>query len=248
MKQAVKSLLNQLADRTGYELRKKESRLQSEARFGIDILGYLIDDLASRRGVENIFLFQAGANDGLSEDEVCPILRKHKIQSVLCEPLPDAFANLQNTYAGCDHAKLAQCAVGSSDGELKLYRISQQFRPSESTKIASFDRQHVEHFLRVWDLPDEALTTEIVPCKTVSTILTDAQAKQIDIAVLDTEGMDDLICQQLLNLDTPPSVLKFEYVNSPIENIKMLMQQLTNLEYRFVRGGYDITATRAHEN
>ena len=56
--------------------------------------------------------------------------------------------------------------------------------------------------------------------------------------------MDHEICLQLLELDSPPSIIQFEYTNSPIESMNALMNRLTVLGYRFSRSRLDITAAR----
>jgi hypothetical protein len=126
-----------------------------------------------------------------------------------------------------------------------LFRLAPQLAQHESSKIASFDRAHVEHYRALWRLPVEAVITEQVPCLTVQSLLEPLARDHVDLAVIDTEGMDHLICRDLLQLTPAPEVIHFEYANSPIDEIRALFAELTARGYTFVRGGLDVTAARA---
>jgi FkbM family methyltransferase len=243
----AKLLIKGLAARAGYEIRKiprNPSRLTPDARFGLNVLGYLVEELLAHRGAAALSLLEVGANDGRDEDSVHDILKRHTIPAILCEPLPDAFTRLTHTYGGFDHVQLAQCAIASYDGELELYRIAPGVGDNMLSKIASFDRDHVEYFRHFHELPAESVVSETVPCKTIRSLLAAYSRESIDIAVVDTEGMDHLICSQILELSPPPTIVQFEYCNSPIASVKSLMERLTTLGYRFSRSGLDITAAR----
>jgi hypothetical protein len=79
---------------------------------------------------------------------------------------------------------------------------------------------------------------------TIPTLLLKFGITSVDIAVLDMEGMDHLICPALLQLEPRPRIIQFEYTNSPREAVLGLMEQLTRGGYRFVRSGLDIVAAR----
>jgi len=242
----AKQLIKGLAARAGYEIRairRNPSRLTPDARFGLNVLGYLAEELLTHRGASALSLLQVGANDGRDEDSVHDILERHTIPAILCEPLPDTFTRLTHTYSGFGHVRLAQCAIASYDGELELYRIAPDGR-NEFSKIASFNRAHVEQFRRRWELPAESVVSETVPCKTIRSLLAAYGRETVDIAVVDTEGMDHLICPPILELSPPPTIIQFEYCNSPIDSVKSLMERLTTLGYLFSRSGLDITAAR----
>ena len=242
----AKLLIKGLAARAGYEIRairRNPSRLTPDARFGLNVLGYLAEELLAHSGAAALSLLQVGANDGRDEDSVHDILERHTIPAILCEPLPDTFTRLTHTYSGFDHVRLAQCAIASYDGELELYRIAPD-GGKEFSKIASFNRDHVEQFRRRSELPAESVVSETVPCKTIRSLLAAYGRETIDIAVVDTEGMDHLICSQFLEISPPPTIIQFEYCNSPIDSVKLLMERLTTLGYRFARSGLDITAAR----
>ena len=243
----AKRLIKSLVARAGYEIRgipTEPSLLAPDARYGLNILDYLAEELLAQRGAAALSLLEVGANDGRDEDSVHEFLKKHAVPAILCEPLPETFTRLTETYRGFDHFRLSQCAIASYDGELELYRIAPGASLNRLSKITSFNRYHVEHFQRQWKLPVESVVCETVPCKTIRSLLSAYGRESIDIAVVDTEGVDHLICSQILELSPLPTILQFEYCNSPIANVKSLMKRLTTLGYLFARSGIDITAAR----
>jgi FkbM family methyltransferase len=243
----AKTFIKELIDRSGYELRRKPTRLQPDSRFGLNVLDSLVDQLVRHTEPGALRLLQIGANDGKDEDATRDILLRHSIPALLCEPLPDAFAQLKETYTGLSHVRLAQCAVGTSDGSLSMFRIDPTIGHAEATKIASFDRRHVAHFQRAWKLPPKSIICETVPCMTIPTLLSQHGLNSVDVAILDMEGMDHLVCPALLQLDPRPKIIQFEYTNSPIADVAALMNELTNAGYLFLRSGLNIVAARMLE-
>jgi hypothetical protein len=75
-------------------------------------------------------------------------------------------------------------------------------------------------------------------------LLHSVDRKTADILVIDTEGMDHMICDQALDLADPPSILHFEYVHSPKEDVHALFSKLSQKNYGFVRNGLNITAAQ----
>jgi hypothetical protein len=130
----VKAIIKGLIDRTGYEIRRKPTQLAPDARFGLNVLHGFVESLARRSQPGTLQLLQIGANDGKDEDVVREILLRHPISALLCEPLLDAFAQLELTYSNVSHVRLARCAVGTLDGELNLFRLDPSYRHAEGTK------------------------------------------------------------------------------------------------------------------
>lgn len=240
----AKTWVKRILAQKGYQIIRVPERLKVDARFGLEVLGYLVDDLASRSSANKLSLLQVGANDGKDEDPVFEILRRLPIPSILCEPLPDLFARLEQTYASFDYVKPVQCAIASTDGELTLYRIAASAGPQIHSKVTSFNRGHVQHFVNKHELPPESLVEEKVPSLTVGSLLNARGWNSVDIVAIDTEGMDHLVCAQALKLDPLPQIIHFEYCNSPIMKVQEIMKTLTEHGYRFVRSGIDITAMR----
>ena len=117
--------------------------------------------------------------------------------------------------------------------------------PLTHSKISSFDRSRVQHFINLHKLPSESLVKETVPSSTVASLLKAHGRESVDIVAIDTEGMDHLVCSQVLKLNPLPEIIHFEYCNSPIQSVLDLMESLNDLGYHFARSGIDITARRS---
>lgn len=189
-------------------------------------------------------LLQIGANNGVDEDAVRPILERHAIRTFLCEPMPDSFAKLQANYASFAHVTPLNVAVGERTGALDLFRVDPAHTTNNTELVASFDRDHVEHFRRIWNIPEGGIRVQTVPCFSIPDLIEQCGVERFDIVAVDTEGMDHLICNQLLNQPSPPDVLMFEYTSSPVRSVMQLMSRLEQTGYLFARGGLDVTAVK----
>jgi FkbM family methyltransferase len=244
MREAFASWLRRLAAKGGYSVRKIPRTMPVDSVTGLNVLELLVEKLVTQRGIAGLFLVQIGANDGLQEDPVRPILERQALSALLCEPVPEAFERLRASYRGITHAVLNQCAVGMTSGELELYQVRSSATEHDRTLVTSFDPTHVEHYCRLWNLPLERITRVTVPCKTVPDLLRESGRTTANIVVTDTEGMDHIICNQFLDLDVPPDIIHFEYCNSPVDSIGALFRRLESMGYGFARSGLDVTAAR----
>ncbi|MDQ2926525.1 MAG: FkbM family methyltransferase, partial [Acidobacteriota bacterium] len=242
----MKEVLRSVAHSLGYDViryKSKGGRMHSDTRFGLDVFRLVVEDLVLRRPQDSLTLLQIGANDGVREDPVRPILTANGIRGVLVEPLPEPFQQLTATYADLQGVTTVNCAIGAQDGNLMLYHLAPNL-VEEASLIASFDRANVEKWQSIWGLNPSAVLAREVPCRTVATLLREQGIETLTIAAVDTEGMDHIICNQLLDLPCPPEVLHFEYVNSPEFEVRQLIQRLEDMGYRMARSGLDITALR----
>ena len=216
--------------------------MRSDLRFGLNVFGLVVDDYFKSHRAEDTTLLQIGANDGVQQDPVRPILVERGLRAILVEPIPEVYEQLRANYSGFAHVETVNSAIGTSDGKLKLYMLNPG-SAGESSLIASFDEASVENFRQMWKLPREQMAAMEVPCLTVKTILAKSGLTRVNIAAVDTEGMDHLICRQLLDLDPPPEIIHFEYANCPEFEVRDVLSQLQRMNYAVARSGLDMTAT-----
>jgi FkbM family methyltransferase len=241
LKSAIQGMLAPL----GYEIRKIPTTLQMDARWGLNVFELVMNDLLKQHQAQDLVLLQVGANDGVDQDPVRKILEAHPIRSYLCEPLPDVYDKLVKNYQGFSHATPVRCAVGARSEPLTLYRLAQGKTNWNDQLVASFDRKNVEPYAAAAGLPPSAIVAEQVPCFSVADFMAEQKLQRIDIAAIDTEGMDHLICTQLLDLPQLPTVIHFEYANNPLPAIQALLKKMESKGYLFVRSGIDITAVKS---
>ena len=240
----LKSLAHRLLAAVGYELRRPPTKLPADARFGINVFEMVVERILTGDDPRRRCLLQVGANNGIDEDAVRPILERFPLRSFLCEPMPDSFAKLQANYASFANVTPLNVAVGERTGSLDLFRVDPKAVTNNTELVASFDRQHVEHFRKLWNIPEGGISVQTVKCFSIPDLLVQCGVDRFDIVAVDTEGMDHLICDQVLGLASPPDVLMFEYTSSPIRRVLELMARLEQMGYLFARSGLDITAVR----
>ena len=242
----LKSMVRKSLRSVGYDIVRYEDHgalMQWDCRYGLNVFGLVVDELLRSRPGQPLTLLQIGANDGVRQDPVRPVLAHPNVQGVLVEPIPSVHEKLRTNYAGFPNVRTANSAIGGADGTLTLYALDRRSF-DDASLVASFDRRHVERFRRIWDMREDELVSHDVPCLTVQTILGHHGWKRVDIAVADTEGMDHLICNQLLDLDEPPEIIHFEYALSPEFEIRRILERLEQMNYAVARTGLDMTATR----
>jgi FkbM family methyltransferase len=241
LKTAVRRALRSV----GYDIVRydpQRQRMRFDLRFGLNVFELVVNDFLKSRPAETITLLQIGANDGMQQDPVRPILAGHAIRAVLVEPIPEVYERLCANYAGFARVQTVNSAIGVEDGTLQLFMLNPGLA-GESSLVTSFDKAAVENFRRLWKLEPDQMIAREVPCLTVASILARSAVDHAHIAAVDTEGMDCLICNQLLDLDAPPEIIHFEYANCPEAEVRKLLARLEQMGYAVARSGLDITAT-----
>lgn len=191
-------------------------------------------------------LLQIGANDGVRNDPVRPLVIRHKLPALLVEPLPDLFERLQANYTGQPDIALERCAIGEKSGKGTIYRVRPDpDLPEWLQGIASFDRSHLSSAkFGVRDLEQRVEAVE-VPVMTIPELLDKHHFTDCDLLQVDTEGFDTQIVHWALDAGLRPAVIHYEFVHtSPDLRVRCKMR-LVELGYEFIDVGRDTLAVRA---
>jgi FkbM family methyltransferase len=205
-----------------------------------------LDALSRERGGRLSFI-QIGANDGLRNDPVREFVVRDGWHGVFVEPLPTVFAELKKNYPGSRFAGLhfENVAVSRQDGEtLEFWTFSDTFLASLTpddrvnyVQKSSFNRTHVEEFVRHDPLGERALQRIVVPCVTASTLAARYFPDgAFDLLVIDAEGYDKIILDSIDFSRTRPRVIFFEskYLGADADGIH---RRLESAGYRVRRVG-----------
>ena len=157
-----------------------------------------------------------GANDGPSTDPIFPLMQEHpEWRGTFVEPVPYLFAKLKKNYAGKAHCTFVNAAVSTAAGALKFHYVSPQARldhpefPTWVEQLGTFDKKIITDAL---DGRLEPYIAEAeVEAVTLRELLARAQITAIDVLLIDTEGHDWKILQQLDLQQFQPGVILFEY-------------------------------------
>ena len=188
---------------------------------------------------------QIGANDGVMNDPLRPLVLQYRLPGLLVEPIPDRFARLQANYAGQPGVEFEQCAIGEHDGEATIYRV----RPSPDMPewlqgLASFDRRHLSS--RKFGFKDlerhvEGLTVRVL---SMSTLLSQHKLEACDLLQIDTEGYDCRLVQYAIRAGLRPAVINYEFIHVQPEERARCKRLLADHGYSFLDIGRDTLAVR----
>ncbi len=176
---------------------------------------------------------QIGAFDGALDDDLRELVTKHRLQGVLIEPQPSAFARLQQTYRNQPQVKLLQAAIAEQEGARELF-----CKRGEASMVASFDRSH----LRRHGVPDHDIVSQSVACHTVESAMRAGELDRVDVLQIDAEGYDWPIIRSIDFSRCRPRILRFEYRHMRPAEADTCLEHLASHGYRFVIESRDIIA------
>ena len=91
-------------------------------------------------------LIQIGANDGLRFDDLNFFIKKHKVKSLLVEPLEHYFDNLKKNYQNYENIFFENSAITVDEKDKFLFTVSQKYihlYDDHIPGINSFEKQHL---------------------------------------------------------------------------------------------------------
>lgn len=211
----LKQVIRKAVRATGYDL-VRDTRHET-VHHPFYLLGFLISELMQRARTEVTFV-QAGANDGMDGDPLRASILRYHLRGLLIEPLPSAFARLQQNYASEPQVQLANCAVGSAAGRATLYGDD-----------------------RCASLTGTGLATE-VEVRTLPDLLAAYGLPAPSILVVDVEGLDAAIVLSALDAGLRPPIIMYESVHLPRATQDECLRRLEAAGYAFVDADVDTYA------
>jgi FkbM family methyltransferase len=184
--------------------RERELRIEAEGR-GDDSLSRpalydLEQKLDSIIGREKGFFVEAGAHDGFTQSNTYWLERFRGWHGLLVEPMPELAAEARLSRP---HARLFECALASEDsaGERVRMEAGDLFSMVEGSRGDGWTRKGTFLGWRDTYLLD-------VEARTLSSLLDEIQAPEIDLLSLDVEGFEARALEGLdLGRHTPRYIL-----------------------------------------
>jgi len=200
-----------LAQSAGVGIYRHWPRPPASNVFALTVSDVLLKKVLHPGGSPSDFTFiQIGANDGRTNDPLRRLVLKYGFQGVLVEPQPEVFKRLVANYSGVPGLQFENSAVGTTDGEMTLYR----FRPGPGVPewadcLASFSR---EHLIRNFDNVTGEVEEITVPTITFNTLLSRYRLPSVDLLQIDTEGFDYEILKMIDFRTFRPTIINFEHL------------------------------------
>lgn len=167
---------------------------------------------------------QIGASDGLRWDPIREFVIRDRWQGIFVEPLPSMFQALKNNYRYIDKGRLVfvNAAISSAErANMSFWTFNEAFMVNLSleqriiySQKSSFNKEHVERWISLNDLPNTVLQEVIVPCMTLNDLLASYwNWGAIDLIVIDAEGYESVIIPTIDFANVRPKALFFESHN-----------------------------------
>jgi FkbM family methyltransferase len=199
---------------------------------------------------KDIFVFQAGAMDGITFDDMRGYIDKYSWGGVFVEPIPEVYEKLKSNLSTRSNHIFENVAVADYDGTLEMMYVP-------DSKIQEYDLQlgykgmatafpprngfgsDYERDVFVKDNYSEKIN---VKCLTLDSILKNNNVEKIDVFLTDTEGMDWEIFKQLDLTKYRPKCIRVEHMNLFPEELSALKEKLEIGGYVYEIGSQDVEA------
>jgi len=154
----------------------------------------MVEDACKAHGRKPWFL-QIGAHDGLTDDPVHALVKQHGWRGAFVEPVPAVFEQLRDNYAGIPDLRFIEAAVGDHDGAAPFF-------VGANTRKASLLEERAA----------PTGTSEAIEVRLVSVLalLSIADLPELDVLLVDAEGMDAVILQQFDFSQVRPFAVLYE--------------------------------------
>ncbi|MEM6489889.1 MAG: FkbM family methyltransferase [Pseudomonadota bacterium] len=255
VRSALRGAVNRAMARAGLKIVDINSPIGPLGTVGsepLDMLSYLVGELAAAQTERRLRILQIGANDGEDEDPVAPFLATLEVEAARVEPLPELAEMLRARHAAEPHIHVVEAAVADHDGTMPIYVLLGEAGNAISLKMSSLDRQVLVRRIQGHAAANRAIyganpriEAREVETLRLATLLQRLGWDRLDVLVMDTEGFDLRIVSQLLDDGITISVLQFEYIHVPRTAFEPLLGRLTAAGYVWALSGYDLIAVHS---
>ena len=169
---------------------------------------------AGETGNSEFFFIQIGANDGVIYDPIFSSVKRYGWRGILVEPVPHYFQKLKQNYAANTNLIFENIAISSeAEGAKDFYRIGEgyDFLPQWCHGLGTFHREVL--LTHRWAIPnlEDYIVREKVHCIAWHTLLQRHHVETVNLLVIDTEGHDHIILQQIDFARLKPRILIYEH-------------------------------------
>lgn len=183
---------------------------------------------------KDFFLIQIGANDGKIDDFLSPIIKKENIKSILIEPIEENFSKLKSVYNDYQNVILENFAIDKIDNEKEIYKVDKKYLKYYGHHIPYISSFLISHLVK-HGVKKKHIVKDKVKCLSPKTLIEKFNIKKLDLLVIDTEGYDDVILNEFLEIDNIEPVIIFEWIHIKHSNFIELFKKLREKNYKLLR-------------
>jgi FkbM family methyltransferase len=198
----------------------------------------IISNLVEKKNISS--LIQIGANDGVAHDHLHNIIKKHRLKSLLLEPIESYYLDLQKNYLNFANVIIENSALSVNNDISFLYKVNPEYLKIYGTLscgISSFDKDHlIKHGIKA-----KHIVKENVNQISFDQLLNKHNINNFDLLLIDTEGYDcNIVSNFFIKIKNIRPFVVFEW--SHIKNIELrnTLDLLIKNNYSFFSVGDDI--------
>jgi FkbM family methyltransferase len=205
--------------------------------------GYLSSFVRAER---DVFFLQIGAHDGKTNDKLYDFIRKYRWKGVLVEPVPYFFDRVVSNYSGLHDLAFENKALADRDGRAMFYWLRQtdDALPDWYDQIGSLHEQII--LSHKGDIPniENYIVAEPVDCISFETLVETHSISRIDLILIDAEGSDLHILQQIDFYRFSPKLVIYEHKHLSAADKQTARELLKGRGYSIYTGDMNDVARR----
>ena len=250
----IKNIIKKILYFLGYDLVKIKSCMENTKKFKLEnplnLLEILVQLEISK--TMNFNFLQVGANDGVKSDPLNKIIKKYDISGILLEPNPDTFEILENNYEKVNSLKKHRLVLenialvpGGRYGKMSFYKFS-NLDEQDNNDLSGFttaDKNKLINIKKTLKVNNEISEIK-VDFESVSFFLKKRNLLNLNLLVLDAEGMDIDILTSFFYNKNHPKIIYMEILDEPCNRISTLINELENNGYKVGGDQSDLIAYR----
>ena len=180
----------------------------------------MIDKLGQKK-LENFFVLQIGACDGVMADPIYHKINEYGWSGLLVEPQKNEFKKLRSNYKKNENIKLENVAIADTSGYRKLYKI-------EESSINHDWQRGTASFLN----KPRFKSYEEVKCLTFNELIKKNDIRNIDLLQIDVEGYDFEILKLFDFSSFTPSLIRYEHKHLNFSDKLLCRKLLESKDYK----------------
>ena len=161
----------------------------------------------------NVRYLQIGANDGIMVDPMYEFVcrNQHRVSGLLVEPVGIYFQKLKSNYSEFLGIVAVQRAIHNFEKSMTMYVAKERRKNIQDSSVAGMSSFDKNHLLQHESLTETDIVEEQVQCSSVEEILQEHGFMDINVLVIDTEGYDFQILDNLDLNQVRPKIVLFEH-------------------------------------
>ena len=221
-------LLKKLVGLFGYKIISKDfiknNRLLDNNEF--ISLNEILNFLFENKNINS--LIQIGANDGLKFDYINKYIKIFTYNS-LVEPVKDHFEDLKKNYKDFNNIIFENIAISVRDQIQYLYKVDKSKIDRYDEHISGINSFEIKH-LKIHGVKSSDIVKEKVQTENISNLI-NKHFTTLDLLLIDAEGYDGFILNDLFETSNFRPIIISEYVHINHDVFKKLIDLLDNNNY-----------------